>query len=292
MNFLLLLLFFHSVWGKNLFFGWYGYDPIHMNGWTNIAHTNNMSVLIENAHNGVNQLYEVTELYTSQFNSLLLQPTWKHMINTNISLFKQLLLNRTISGFFMGDELMWNGLPYSNLTHASNYLRRHFPTSFIWENEAAYAIRCNTTYGRCFDKNNKTIHITDGIPPALSAISTDMYHMTPYNNFVNTVKDFYKQWIYPKLHKGQKVFTIPGAFGSNVNSNCDYDCYDTMCAIDAVQYYNWALEDHLVIGMNPWNWFNCTGCVRFKDEIGALYMNITKNIWKNIGETIINNYIL
>ena len=261
-----------------------------MKGWTNIAHTNNISMILNNIHNGINQLFEVSELYTTNFNGLILQPSWKNIIKKNIPLFNTLFEKNAISGFFMGDELMWNGLSYKNLTAASNFLRKLYPDTFIWENEAVYALRCNVTYGRCFDKNNKTIHITNGIPPALSAISTDMYHMIPYNNYVNYVKEFYKEWIYPKLHRGQKVFTVPGAFGSNYNSACDYNCYDTMCAIDAVQYYNWALEDSLVIGINPWNWFNCSACTKYKDEIGTLYMDVTKKIWKNIGKLIVNSY--
>ena len=44
--FILILLKF--VTGKELFFGWYGYDPKNMVGWTNIAHSNNMSLLVNN----------------------------------------------------------------------------------------------------------------------------------------------------------------------------------------------------------------------------------------------------
>jgi len=273
---------------NSLYLGWYGYDLNNMVGWTNIAHSNNISLLIENSNNGINQLFEITELYTNNFDGLILKSSWKNMINDNIKLFNNLFYNKTIFGFFMGDELMWNGLPYSNLTSASNYLRKIYPDSFIWENEAAYALKCNETYSRCFDKNNNTIKITNGIPPGLTAISTDIYHMTPDSNFVSYVKDFYNKWIYPKLHNNQKVFTVPGSFASNYNSKCDYDCYDTMCAWDALQYYNWALEDDLVIGINPWNWFNCSGCIKYKDEIGTSYMDITKKIWKTIGELILN----
>lgn len=273
---------------KPYFFGWYGYDPNNMVGWTNIAHSNNKTLLINNANRGIHQLYELSYLYVSSFNRLLLHPDWKQMTDKNHTTVLELFKNKTIIGFFMGDELMWNGLPYSNLTHASNYFRKLYPFSFIWENEAVDVLKCNKTYGTCHDVHNNIIHIKNGIPPALSAISIDMYHMSTNNGFVSQVRQFYKQWIYPKLHSHQKVFVVPGSYASNFNSLCNFTCYDIMCAVDAINFYTWSLFDKNVIGIVPWNWFGCDTCEKYKDEIGTINMNITKKVWKIIGNIIVN----
>jgi len=277
----------HYKWkDTSLFFGWYGYNPDVMEGWTNLGYSLNLTLLVNNANKGINQLYELNDMYIDTPNGLILSENWTEVITDEII---EMYNNRTIIGFFMGDELMWDGLSYNNLTLTAEYVRFLFPNAFIWENEGANVFKCNKTYGKCINGHNRIVNITDGIPPGLSVISVDMYHMNhPDSKFVSVVKQFYQTWIYPKLHNHQRAFTVPGSFASNFNPTCNFNCYDRMCAEDAMNYYSWALEDPLITGMVPWTWYNCTTCQKFEDEIGTKYMNITKTTWNIIGDLIVN----
>ena len=89
-----------------------------------------------------------------------------------------------------------------------------------------------------------------------------MYHFDgPVDNWVRDhVRRLYEDFIYPNLTKHQKVLLVPGAFGSHLNHYpngtqvCDNDCYDKMCAKDAVDFYAWAKSDPRVVAITPWNW--------------------------------------
>ena len=115
-----------------------------------------------------------------------------------------------------------------------------------------------------------------------------------------------------------------GAFGSNVNHYpngtviCDKDCYDTMCAQDAEDFYTvrllllhsklhkrrlkavlacaqWGKADSRVAAIAPWNWGGCASCngSRFTpshtccmDELGAREQPLTRAAWTKIGKAI------
>ncbi len=50
-----------------------------------------------------------------------------------------------------------------------------------------------------------------------------MYHFDGVvSNWVaDNVQTFYKQYIHPLLHAGQKLVLVPASFSSNVNHNCN-----------------------------------------------------------------------
>ena len=96
--------------------------------------------------------------------------------------------------------------------------------------------------------------------------------------------------MYPALDLShQYALTVPGSFASDYNTNCNESCYDEMCALDANNFYQWALKDERIIGINPWHWEYCKGCISFKDEIGTSQLNVSKETWRSIGEKIIES---
>lgn len=102
-----------------------------------------------------------------------------------------------VVGFFLGDELVWNGLNISSLYIYSNAVRSSFPNRSIltWYNEAAGPISIG------FDKFARFQNYS--IPESLSIISVDIYHMDGKDTvFVKTVRDFYEEFIYPKMSPG------------------------------------------------------------------------------------------
>lgn len=187
-----------------------------------------------------------------------------------------LLKNGTILGFNLGDELVWNGLLPSSLTSASNAVRALFPrgSAIIWYNEAWPVLSGGTDYyGNPVDFS---------IPPSLDWFSVDKYHTVPEDNFVNgDVRTFYNEFIFPFLNEYQQAILVPGSFGSNVNPNCDKNCYDVMCTQDAVDFAAWALADERVAGIFPWNWGGCPTCGSFQDELGTQVQPLTKAKWQS-----------
>ena len=52
----------HYKWkDTSLFFGWYGYNPDVMEGWTNLGYSLNLTLLVNNANKGINQLYVICD---------------------------------------------------------------------------------------------------------------------------------------------------------------------------------------------------------------------------------------
>jgi hypothetical protein len=67
---------------------------------------------------------------------------------------------------------------------------------------------------------------------------------------------------------------------------CDLQCYDEMCALDALNFFQWASDDERIVGLAPWNWTGCPECAAIHDEIGTLALNMTVTAWQLIGQQI------
>lgn len=70
------------------------------------------------------------------------------------------------------------------------------------------------------------------------------------------------------------------------HADCDLACYDQMCALDAVNFYQWALDDAMIVGMMPWNWYGCPQCASIHDELGTEALNVTQATWRSVGANI------
>lgn len=80
-----------------------------------------------------------------------------------------LYANQTIIGFFLGDELVWNGLNMTAYYSYANLVRADFPDAIIWSNEATPPMESGVDfYGH---------HLNYSVPPVLSWISVDLYHI-------------------------------------------------------------------------------------------------------------------
>jgi hypothetical protein len=179
----------------------------------------------------------------------------------------ELLANKSIIGFNLGDELVWNCLPPDQLRAGVDLIRKSFPRgeAIIWYNEAIPVLtdgisQCNRTSAHPMQPYT--------IPDGLDWFSIDMYHTDgPEPGWVAShVRRFYEQQIYPNLTSHQKALVVPGAFGSNVNRFpngtyvCNNNCYDEMCALDAAEFYAWAKDDPRVVAIAPWNYNGCADC--------------------------------
>merc|ERR1712154_486941 len=90
----------------------------------------------------------------------------------------------------------------------------------------------------------------------LDWFSIDLYHHNGTAvDFVNeTVKPFYEEYVFPKMDlTKQYALCVPGSYSSTYNDQCDQQCYDEMCSVDANNFYKWAVNDGRIIGLYPWH---------------------------------------
>ena len=114
-------------------------------------------------------------------------------------------------------------------------------------------------------------------------------------------RKFYEEKIYPLLKPHQRVFLVPGAFGTHdprgpmpfpyTRGNQTY-CYDeTFASCDrymadqAKAFAAWAFDDPRVAGIAPWHWDSRgIGVVSAFKEVGVVDMPQTKAAWRAIGQ--------
>jgi hypothetical protein len=298
---LVLVVFAWPSHGLNKFMGFYSVNnPQDMQGWANSFYSTSVEQLVEGKTKyGLDQqLLFLPQFLTSTANGLRLVPQWKSILSSGKALWTELLLNGTIVGFFLGDELMWNNLPYVELTEWSTALRDAFPSAFIWENEAYPVYSCDPSappptscpvkFGPCCSYQQVPINATNGIPPGLNVTSVDIYRWNPKDgSIIAKVQGYYKAYLEPRLHPGQRLFVVPGADSSTHNSQCSPSCYDAMCASDAENFASWIAHSPVIVGAMPWSWESCgTDCIPSLDEIGCKHMNRTKEAWAAAGRRI------
>ena len=121
------------------------YSPYDFEGWTNFAFTNNLTQIAIGTRLGIKHLFTVESIFFETGNvtqngtsveAFVLRPDYQTQWNNNVPLFKQLFNNGSIFGFFMGDELVWNGLNPVDLNTACQCIRNDFQTAILYTNEA------------------------------------------------------------------------------------------------------------------------------------------------------------
>lgn len=215
-----------------------------------------------------------------------LAPDWQSRWAAFQPTASAMLANGTAIGFFLGDELMHRCLSHDNLVTMARTVRTAFPNAIIWYNEAHTTIESGRSH--C-----GTIPLPYRIPEALSWFSTDIYHFDgKQNGWVDTnVRTWFKKYVYPYLHDGQKAALVPGSFSSTVNKQCDGNCYDRMIEYDAGDFFAWATSDPKIAAIIPWHWDFAPGCEVYTDEVGTATLPKLISRWAglvaqaNIGRT-------
>jgi hypothetical protein len=210
------------------------------------------------------------------------------------------VVDRTVVGFFVGDELFPGKVSvedFMTALRALQSMKAKYPWLVIWENEGG------TKWVSDFK---------DGIPSELDIISMDDYYMWPDPAGAGTTpqgqvdghRKFYEEKIYPLLKPHQKVFIVPGSYGTHdpragpmpspyEHGNKTY-CYDetfescdTYMADQANAFAKWAFADPRVAGIAPWHWdTRGIGIVTPFKEVGVADMPRTKAAWRAIGDRI------
>ena len=286
-----------SVRGVSLF-GFYSADLSATAAFSNLFQADSVAD-VQSAHAAGQRVLLLTydAFFTSVPSRMVLRPDYEARWAALAAQAAPLLADGSLYGFNLGDELIWNCLDPANLTVAADAVRASFATAVIWYNEATPPLQSG------IDSCGHTgLNVT--VPSSLDIFSTDLYHMDgEVDGWVEAhVRPFYEAYIYPRLRPGQQVMLVPGSFGSNVNHFpngtyvCDKNCYDEMCAADALDFLAWAKADPKVLAIMPWNWAGCPPCNGSRwtppdtccmDELGTDVMPLARAAWAAVGREII-----
>lgn len=238
---------------RQQYFGYYGANLTVNGGYSNVFQADTPAEAVAAASLGSpGLLLTFNAFFTSVPGRMILRPDYVQAWEALAAVAAPLLANRSIIGFNLGDELVWNCLSPANLTIVANTVRASFPrgTAIVWYNEATPPLASD------IDSCGHT-GVGYAIPAALDWFSVDIYHVDGVvPGWVDTwVKSFYAAHIFPFLAPDQSVVLVPGSFGSTVNHYpngtyvCDQHCYDVMCAHDAQDFASWAATDTRVVAI-------------------------------------------
>jgi hypothetical protein len=125
-----------------------------------------------------------------------------------------LIRSKVVVGFFVGDELFPGKISlqdFKTALQAMQVMKKEYPWLITWENEGG------TTWVNSFKKE------LGGVPEELDIISCDDYYMWENNSDTpqsqaDGHRAFYEREIYPLLKPHQKVYLVPGSFGTRDTS--------------------------------------------------------------------------
>ena len=275
-------------------------------GVATVAFSSNISRILEaHAEYGITSLYTVHDTFFE--NGVGLRKDWELAWARLQVELEPLVARRAVFGFFVGDELFPGKISLADFTTCIRALQifkdAHSALGLVtWENEGG------TGWIADFAKT--------GIPKELDVISMDDYYMWGWNGTDNrgpSISDdtpqrqveghrkFYEHNIYPLLKPHQRVFIVPGSFGTRDTRQASATAYprgnrtycyngtvdgcDVYMAEQARAYGAWAMQDARVSGLFPWHWdTRQIGVVTPYKEVGVVDMPKTKAAWRQIGE--------
>ena len=257
--------------------------------------SSNFSTIEAGAAANISTLFAVHDTFFE--NGVGLRADWRAAWAALQPRLVPLIEARVVVGFFVGDELFPGKISLADFTTALRALQAvkdTYPWLVTWENEGGTAWVKDFAAG--------------GVPAELDIISTDDYYLwangsdTPQAQ-ADGHRRFYEEQIYPLLKPHQRVYLVPGSFGTHdprgpiapgyPRGNLTY-CYggtfdscDSYMADQANAFAAWAFEDPRVAGIAPWHWdTRGIGVVTPFKEVGVADMPKTKAAWREIGRKI------
>jgi hypothetical protein len=192
-------------------------------------------------------------------------------------------VNITSRAWFLGDELLENGIPLANLTAVARHIKQQWgaPTkvyanlcmpSFIdAANQPSSPGSTCTGAARCAGGRGMPggCCVDTMLPAEIDYVSFDFYSGALVDQQgkpeMNASSPFYcpkvaeeaacvsamlKKYIYPKLHPHQKAFVVPGLFGAKPRDPAE----DAALVAKFESYWTMAEADDHIIGLNPWHY--------------------------------------
>jgi hypothetical protein len=126
---MMMLSIFSASHALPQYFGVWGPDaPAKMN-FTNLAFANTPSEAVMNTKFGIQSLMKLHGVFVNTTKwHYHLYPDYAARWAAVVPTYKSLLANNSMLGFFLGDELLWNGMSFVELTKYAKAVRTAFPT--------------------------------------------------------------------------------------------------------------------------------------------------------------------
>lgn len=161
--------------------GWYGGSDPALQGWTNLAMSDASDAVFASRQAG-RPRYQLLQLSDTLWNTtavvaggaITIRTDWRQRWQALLPTAQQLHQNRTIAGFFFGDELVGGGgLLLESLGVAATAVRAAFPQEdvILFENEAAHVFLWQPSDGT--GGLNRWANFT-AWPTALTHVSVDI----------------------------------------------------------------------------------------------------------------------
>jgi hypothetical protein len=200
----------------------------------------------------------------------------------------QPLSSKPVTGFFLGDECCWAGLPVRDQQTAATLIKRDFPDSWMYTNEAFPVFSLGKSRSTSSSGPMHPSECSTKIPPEIDIYSIDAYpdvvRLGPanwpsvgFNGSAQDVRRIYTEKMYPNLRPHQTVLLVPAGYSCSDTQTRASSCGSPTGNCTAVMlewaqfFWSWAQEDTRVSGIMPWHLHDLGGS---QDTGRAFYYGI------------------
>lgn len=226
-------------------YGWHLADG----NWSNVGQSSALTELV-NYHKltGRSSLLELESIFFSTMppplKGLTMRPDAFERWKQTASAVAPAVQSGIVTGFMLGDELVWNNITWEQLNASAAAVKDYFPSCFIFYNEGGAPLY----EGR--NINHFPVQYPH-VPAAIDFVSSDDYgDMTQIKN----TRWFYKKFLYPKLLPHQRVMLIPPAYNTTCCASPLLPDIDACLLKQMRLYLDWADDDELVVGSDVFHW--------------------------------------
>jgi hypothetical protein len=249
----------------------WGFIPDKQKGWLTTGFTNDTALIRAGSADKIKSMFYIGDIFFEFGKGL--RPDHMQRWQKQAAEVESLVAAGQIVGFFVGDELVsgkrisWEDVATAVRTLAP--LKKKYKNLFVWQNEGGTGWEAKLPAGL--------------LPAEIDVISVDDYAKS-----TKELRQWYENTLYKVLNAStQRVFAVPGSFGSRVDPKKTLAQFTTDMIAKAHAMYQWALQDPMVYGIVPWHWeARKVGQTSAYKEVGTSEMPALIAAWADIGRAI------
>jgi len=272
-----------------------------MSGFTNLAFANSGAEAIANRRLGIHSLLKLhgTFVNTTVKWHYHLLPDYAARWAALAPEVAPLLSNGSLLGFFLGDELLWNGMPFAELQEYAAAVRATFAAgSAVIYTNAAWPTLLPTmpgqpqalgTLGAVPDAN-----LWQHVPTELDWFSVDVY---PNQNSISGALNTLHSWVEPKLQPHHRLVLVPPFYGDGPSvspERVELDCDDSDCDAAMLRWANMAVRwagggasfSRRIVAITPYHWSSLNNGSGSRD-LGGKHLPRARAAWEQLGRAVV-----
>lgn len=268
-----------------------------MSGFTNLQFANTAAQAVDQGRHGIRALIKShhTALNLTTRWHWQLWPDYEARIEALKPELEPLLRNGSLLGFFLGDELLFNGLSFVDLQAYSRAMRVAFPTAILYVNEAWPSLVPTMPGAGQFVGTLGAIpdaQLLRHVPPELDWWSVDIY---PDWFSPSALPMFYHSFLRPKMSANQSFVLVPPFYGegSTTKSGSVADCDDADCDRAMARWADFCItwiqggDDDAVriVGVMPYHWASLGNGTRAR---GGKELPTARERWEEFGRAVVH----